>query len=81
MGIVLFKLFKMFKYILALLLNQIKCQSPNIKELNQQVHTQSKLFWADQFKVFEENGITEEMILGAKKVYFAPDYADKMSGS
>ena len=39
---------------------------------------ESKKFWVDQFKVFEETGFTEEMIVGGKEVYFDKDFQDKM---
>lgn len=53
----------------------------SLKELNEQVLRESKLFWTDQFKVFEETGFTHDMIVGAKEIYFSSDFSEKMGGA
>ena len=53
----------------------------SLKELNNKVLQESKLFWIEQFKVFEETGFTHEMIVGAKEIYFSSDFSQKMDGA
>ena len=39
------------------------------------IHKESKKFWVDQFHPWEKNGITKEMIEGAKELYFSQLFA------
>jgi hypothetical protein len=52
--------------------------SDELKKLNDKVFSDSKKMWTEQFAPFEESGFTEEMIVGAKDIYFSKDFASKM---
>ena len=40
----------------------------------EKIKEKSKEFWTDQFQIFEENGFTEKMIVGAKEFYFGKKF-------
>jgi hypothetical protein len=66
--------------ILVLLLVSL-VSSKSLDEINEEVWLASKKYWTEQFSVFEENGFTEEMIEGGRKIYFRDDYSKKMNGT
>jgi hypothetical protein len=49
-----------------------------LDELNDKAVKNSALFWTEQFSPFESTGFTKQMILGAKEIYFAEDFSQKM---
>ena len=46
----------------------------SLEEINDFVHQETKRFWIDQFKPFEEKGFTKEMIDGAKSFYHSKEW-------
>ena len=60
---------------MSLVLSQEANENMSIDEL----HALSKRFFVDQFKPFEEKGITEEMILSVKDEYFSYQFTQSMN--
>ena len=54
--------------------------SEEMKKINEKVFEDTKKFYWEQFQPFEETGWTKEMIQGAKEIYFAKDFSEKMGG-
>jgi len=84
MGTYIFKINKKMHYLKNVILGSalISCVSSYAVHPEKPVdqHRQhSKDFWIEQFKPFEKNGITEEMMFRAKKEYFSNGFKTKMN--